>query len=134
MAILNIYDNQGNLIEIPAIKGPTGATGTNGKSGMWTGYETQDEFDGADYATWLSEAVTSFSAADRIRADAANTNLNKYINENEHWLKFVDPPFAGSADIRSEVETVIPLIFTGSTTVDGAIKEMYSKLKDYVRK
>ena len=108
--------------------------GANGVSGMWAGYEKQEDFEDSDYATWLSEAVTSFSAADRIRADAANTNLNKYINESEGWLKFVDPPFAGSADIRSEVETVIPLIFTGSKTVDGAIKEMYSKLKDYVRK
>ena len=67
--------------------------GTNGVSGMWNHYQEQEDFDGEDYATWLSDADSSFNMADRIRADAANTNLNKYNNEKEGWVKFVDPAF-----------------------------------------
>ena len=107
--------------------------GSNGLSGMWKGYESQDAFDGEDYASWLNDAAESFNMVDRIRADAANTNLNKYVNDSEGWLKFVDPPFPGSADIREAVASIPPWIFTNTKTPDEAIKAMYAQLSDYVR-
>ena len=107
--------------------------GADGLSGMWKGYNEKEEFDGEDYATWLSDADSSFNMADRIRADAANTNLNKYINASEGWVKFVDPPFPGSADIRDTVASIPPWVFTGQRTIDQAISSVYATLSDYVR-
>ena len=107
--------------------------GADGTSGMWKGYETQEDFVDEDYATWLAESDVSFNLVDQIKADAAKTNLNKYTKESEGWIKFVDPPFPGSADIREAVASIPPWVFTGQRTIDQAISETYQKLSDYVR-
>ena len=61
------------------------------------------------------------------------TDLDYYINDTDNWIKFVDPPFAGSANVREAVASITPWIFTGQRTIDNAISEMYSVLSDYVR-
>jgi multiple sugar transport system substrate-binding protein len=105
--------------------------GEDGVAGMWANYH--DEFDGTDYATWLDEARNSLSDTDIIRAETAEINLDYYIDEAENWIKFIDPPFAGSANVREAVASITPWIFTGERTVDNAIREIYSVLSDYVR-
>lgn len=107
--------------------------GPDGTSGMWANYD-EEEFEGTDYATWLDEASSSLSTTDRIRAQTAQVNLDTYVNPSEGWTKFVDPPFSGSADIRREVASITPWVFTGTKTPDVAIKDIYSTLSDYVRK
>ena len=69
-----------------------------------------------------------------IRAETADINLEYYTKDSEKWIKFVDPPFAGSATIRNEVASITPWVFTGQRTIDAAIKEIYAKLSEYVRK
>lgn len=104
--------------------------GADGHSGMWA--NAGDDFD--DYATWLSEAQESMNSATRIRAQTAEVNLNHYVNADEHWIKFVDAPFSGSAQIRNEVAAITPWVFRGEYTPQGAIDAIYAKLSTYVRK
>ena len=107
--------------------------GTDGKAGMWANYDA-DLYEDGDYATWLAEAKESLSTTDIIRAETADINLEYYTKDSENWIKFVDPPFAGSATIRNEVASITPWVFTGQRTIDAAIKEIYAKLSEYVRK
>ena len=107
--------------------------GPDGTAGMWANLD-EDLYDGEDYATWLRDAKESYSNTDKIRANTAEINLDYYINDSENWVKFIDPPFAGSATIREEVASITPWVFTGQRTIDGAIKEIYANLSDYVRK
>ncbi len=104
------------------------------EGGMWANVVKDSEFYEEDYATWLEQARESLSTTDMIRAETADVNLNHYIDEAKGWVKFVDAPFSGSADIREAVASIPPWIFTGQRTIDKAISEMYSKLDDYVRK
>ena len=104
------------------------------EGGMWANVVKDSEFYEEDYATWLEQARESLSTTDMIRAETADVNLKHYIDEAKGWVKFVDAPFSGSADIREAVASIPPWIFTGQRTIDKAISEMYSKLDDYVRK
>ena len=104
------------------------------QGGMWANIDPKGEFFEEDYTSWLQQANESLSNTDLIRAAAANVNMDHYIKDGEGWIKFIDPPFSGSATIRNTVATIPPYIFTGSKTVDGAISYIYSVLSDYVRK
>ena len=104
------------------------------EGGMWANIDPQSEFYGEDYSSWLEEARESISTTDLIRAETADVNLNYYIKDSENWIKFVDAPFSGSADIREKVASIPPWVFTGSKTPDEAIKEIYAQMSDYVRK
>ena len=107
--------------------------GKDGVAGMWANVDPKGEFADGDYATWLAEAKESASTSDIIRAETADINLEYYINDSENWVKFVDPPFAGSATIREEVASITPWVFSGTRSIDDAIKEIYAKLSDYTR-
>ncbi|MBO7615232.1 MAG: hypothetical protein J6T15_05995 [Bacilli bacterium] len=104
---------------------------TAGK-GMWKGYDDDKYF---DYATWRSEASTAISTSDRIKAQTADVNINYYINKglSDKWVKFVDPAFAGSSDIRDAVAAIPQFIFTKQYGVDDAIKNVSETLRDYWR-
>ena len=104
------------------------------EGGMWANMDKNGDFYGEDYTAWLEEARASLSTTDVIRAETADVNLNHYIKNGENWIKFVDPPFPGSAKIREEVASITPWVFTGSKSIDNAIKDMYATLSDYVRK
>ena len=104
------------------------------EGGMWANVVKDSEFYEEDYASWLEQARDSLSTTDVIRAETADVNLKHYIDDAKGWVKFVDAPFSGSADIREAVASIPPWIFTGQRTIDKAISEMYSKLDDYVRK
>lgn len=102
------------------------------KSGMWKGY---DESEFQDYVTWKNEAINSFSMADKIKAQTANINIDYYTNStlNKKWEKFIDQPFAGSADVRDVVASIPPYVFNGEKTAQEAINYVYDNLADYVR-
>lgn len=108
--------------------------GDDGTSGMWAHAEENDDYDGVDYATWLEEAKDSPSTTDQIKAETAEVNLNYYVKDGENWIKFVDPPFPGSASVREEVATIPPTVFYNRQTIDEAIEELYGNLHSYVRK
>ena len=103
------------------------------EGGMWANILPTSDFADEDYTSWLEAARESASTTDLIRAETADVNLKHYIKSGENWIKFVDPPFSGSAVIREEVASITPWVFTNSRTIDAAIKEMYAKLSDYVR-
>ncbi|MBO7574166.1 MAG: hypothetical protein J6T25_05270 [Bacilli bacterium] len=104
------------------------------EGGMWANIDPQGDFYEEDYTSWLEQAKESYSTTDLIRAGAAMVNLDYYTKDSANWIKFIDPPFSGSADIRETVASIPPSIFTGERTVDGAIKYFYSLMNDYVRK
>jgi len=103
------------------------------EGGMWANIEEKGIFHGEDYSTWLSQARESLSTTDIIRAETADVNLNSYIKEGEGWVKFVDAPFSGSADIREAVASIPPWVFTNTKSPADAVKAMYAQLSDYVR-
>ena len=103
------------------------------EGGMWANLDPKGAFVDEDYSTWLEAARESLSTTDLIRAETADVNLNSYIKDGEGWIKFVDAPFSGSADIREAVASIPPWVFTGKYSPDEAIKQMYLQLKDYVR-
>ena len=104
--------------------------GDDGTSGMWAG--ASDDYQ--DYATWLTESKYSINMADQIRGQTAQMNISNYVNDEEGWVKFVDAPFSGSADIRNEVASITPWVFGGEKTPKEAIDAIYAKLSSYVRK
>ena len=104
------------------------------EGGMWANLDSKSAFADEDYSTWLEQARESLSTTDLIRAETADVNLNSYIKDGENWIKFVDAPFSGSADIREAVASMAPWVFTNKYTPDQAIKEMYAQLSDYARK
>lgn len=96
MAILKIRDNNGNITEIPAIKGDTGATGKSAyayaKDGGYTGTEEEFEKAIADLAGesipeyWLEELET--------KADAIQTAMEKAGRNKSAFLWYTDAHWA----------------------------------------
>ena len=103
------------------------------EGGMWANLDPKGVFVDEDYSSWLEQAKQSLNTTDQIKADTADVNLNHYIKDGESWVKFVDPPFSGSADIREKVAAITPWVFTGQKTIDEAINEIYAQLDGYVR-
>ena len=101
-------------------------------AGMWKGYD-EDKYQ--DYASWRSESSVSINEADRIKAQTADVNINHYINKglSNKWVKFIDPAFAGSSDIRDKVGTIPGYIFTKQYSVSDAITHVSEELRDYWR-
>ena len=63
-------------------------------------------------------ASTNVNAADKSKIDSAIVNSVEYGDASKGWIKFVDPGFVGSSDIREQVDTVFPILFYGK---DGEI-------------
>lgn len=109
------------------------SAGADGLAGMWANYD-RDTFEGGDYVSWFNEASDPLAGtADKIKAEAAKVNLDHYINSEKNWVKFVDPPFPGSATIREEVASIPQAVFYNTSSPADAIRSVYSKLSDYVR-
>ncbi|MPN27257.1 hypothetical protein SDC9_174687 [bioreactor metagenome] len=115
---------------------PSSSFAENG--GMWVGPGTSDW---EDYSTWISGALVG-SESEKIRAQTAQVNINYYVNDSENWTKFVDTPFAGSADIRNVVTSGPGYVFLETygtkgnvaSIIDGALNALYASLADYVKK
>ena len=99
------------------------------QGGMWANYD--EEF--IDYDSWLEEAVDSPSEAEKIKGQAALINRNYYVNPDEHWTKFVDQPFAGSAAVRNAVANIPGYLLTEDMTAQAAIDKCLSSLKDFIK-
>ena len=109
--------------------------------GMWKGY-AEGYY---NYDEWYQEAISEVGGKDAIKAQAAKANLDHYVNTSENWYKFVDNPFAGSADVRDTCGTIIPSVIAlsasqyGSTetaqkaAVKSILDTIYSKLSSYVK-
>lgn len=106
--------------------------------GMWNGGNNED-WD--DYATWVDNAKVG-SSAESIRAQTAQVNLDYYVNTAEQWTKFVDTPFAGSADIRNVVSSGPGYIFyeqkgtkgNVQSIISASLDALYGSLQDYVKR
>lgn len=110
------------------------------QGGMWVGGNV-DEY--SDYETWVVDASASTaSSAEQIRSQTARVNTEYYVKPSENWTKFVDVPFAGSADIRESVKSGPGYIFyeefgtkgNVSSIIDGALDKLYDILRDYVKR
>lgn len=75
--------------------------------------------------------------------EAAKVNEDNYMKATEQWTKFVDPGFMGSSIIRSEVGTIMGIVFKNLVleqqgkaykTVDEILQESYNRLGTYVKK
>ncbi len=80
--------------------------------------------------------TTSASKSDFSKIGAAKVNANIYGDPANGWIKFVDPGFVGSADIREQIETVFPMLFYGrdgvQMTSQAIINYNYSQLSRFV--
>jgi multiple sugar transport system substrate-binding protein len=81
-------------------------------------------------------AATNVNASDKSKIDSAKVNANFYGNASENWIKFVDPGFVGSSDIREQVDTVFPILFYGrdgsTLTAQEVLNFVQSNLSRYV--
>ncbi|MCH3977169.1 MAG: extracellular solute-binding protein [Bacilli bacterium] len=67
--------------------------------------------------------------------NAAQLNVDVYDAEDSSWVKFVDPGFYGSSEIRSAVSNIVPRVFNDEgATVDGVLADVLTTLKPYIKK
>lgn len=103
----------------------------NGQFAADTGYyPTCDySYNSDGYQEYLDSTVKSDT--DKLRLASAEVNNNEYV-EN-HWNKFVDPGFRGSADIREQVELIPGYLMTNTYDVQGTIDAIYRTISDYIK-
>lgn len=81
-------------------------------------------------------ASTNVNASDKSKIDSAIVNANEYGDLTKGWIKFVDPGFVGSSDIREQVDTVFPILFYGKDgemlTAQEVLDFVQSNLSRYV--
>ena len=108
----------------------------NGDFAAATGYFPSCEY--SEESEVYRDFVTRVpnGSADKAAQEATVVNTEHYVNDEEGWTKFVDPPFVGSAMIRNAVDTAMDYLFDGDEgrmTPDGVISYYYQSLRDYVR-
>lgn len=84
------------------------------------------------YQEFLNEKVENLSAQDRGVRKVAEFNDNVYMKAENNWIKFTDPAFVGSDDIRKQVEFVFPYLFNDKNTPERAIQRVITNLSAYV--
>lgn len=91
----------------------------------YTDYKLYTDFLAADGGT-VGEIATR---------DTANLQSEVYTNEelDEPWIKFVDPAFIGSSQVRAEVEYAMGYLFDGDTP-EKVMEKLLAKLGSYVDK
>jgi len=81
-------------------------------------------------------ASEDVGASDKSKIDSAIVNNTFYGNPSEAWIKFVDPGFVGSSDIREQVDSVFPVLFYGrdgvTLTTQEVLDYIQSNLVKYV--
>jgi ABC-type glycerol-3-phosphate transport system substrate-binding protein len=90
------------------------------------------------YTSFLNGDSTNYTPGDRAVQDTAILNNDFYLSSDEAWIKFVDPGFVGSSQIRDEVAFIIGKVFYGDQgrpiTAQQAIEAAYSRLSSFVEK
>ena len=84
------------------------------------------------YTTYLTNPLST--PKDKINQDAANINNTIYTGKNTGWVKFTDPGFRGSSDIRTQIGYIPGYIFNKEyNTLQDMLNSVLAKLSDYVR-
>jgi len=90
------------------------------------------------YTEFLEGDSTNYTTGAKSVLDTAILNNDIYLDASESWIKFVDPGFVGSSQIRDEVGFIIGKIFYGDEskpiTAQEAIDQAYSRLSKFVQK
>lgn len=90
------------------------------------------------YTTFLNGDNTNYTPGDKSVQATAILNNDIYLDDAEAWIKFVDPGFVGSSQIRDEVAFIIGKVFYGDEgkpiTAQQAIDQAYSRLSKFVQK
>jgi hypothetical protein len=73
-------------------------------------------------------------ASDKSKIDSALVNNSFYGNPLESWIKFVDPGFVGSSDIREQVDSVFPVLFYGRDGVPLTTQEVLDFIQSNLTK
>lgn len=95
---------------------------------------TQTQLDSPLYQAYIN--TTDDSASNLSKIGAAKVNSNVYGDSQYNWVKFVDPGFVGSSDIREQIATVFPMLFFGrdgnQLTPEEIVAYNYSQLSRYI--
>lgn len=97
--------------------------------GSWEGVEEEDF---PDYHTWYLDSLDSANMTESIKAQTAGINYDYYVKDTEHWTKFVDQPFPGSAAIRLGVANIPKYVLIDKMTPQAAINKALESLRDYI--
>lgn len=86
-----------------------------------------------EYQNFLNGDTTNYTAKQVSVLGTAITNNDDYMDAEKEWIKFVDPAFVGSSQIRDEVSYIIGKVLQGITP-QKAIDEAYGRLGNYIEK
>lgn len=106
----------------------------NGKFAADTGYfPTCTKAITSDaYVEYLNNPLST--ATDKANQAAANINNDTYSNSETGWVKYTDPGFRGSSDVRTQVGYIPGYIFNEEfPSIQAVIDHVVSKLKDYIK-
>lgn len=119
MAILKIRDNNGNIIEIPAIQGPKGDTGDPGESIGIADYEAGDDYTTVAFTNGDVIQIPSGVGIKNIRLTKESTTGNTYEIEltNGQSYDFVAP--AGPTGKTGADGTSVTVSKVSESTEDG---------------
>jgi ABC-type glycerol-3-phosphate transport system substrate-binding protein len=80
--------------------------------------------------------ASEVNSNDKSKIDSAKVNANFYGQASQNWIKFVDPGFVGSSDIREQLDTAFPILFYGRDgtvlTAQEVLDYLQSNLTRYV--
>ncbi len=104
--------------------------------GIDTGYfpVTKTAQEGDTYSDFLNgdpEAL-NYTSGQKIVQDSAILNNDTYMDDDADWIKFADPGFVGSSDVRLEVGYIMGKVFTQNMDPQRALNEAYARLSKYV--
>jgi hypothetical protein len=106
----------------------------NGRFAADTGYfpTCTTAINSEDYQEYLNNPLSS--ATDLANQAAARINNEIYSNESTGWVKYTDPGFRGSSDVRTQVGYIPGYIFNEEyATIQEVIDAVVGKLKDYIK-
>lgn len=89
------------------------------------------------YQDFLASTEALNDPVERAYREGAQLNNEHYMKSSENWIKFVDPGFPGSADIRRKTASIIEgVINNSSKSIDTILQEIYNDadLVKFVRK
>lgn len=87
-----------------------------------------------EYQNFLNGDTSNYTPKEKAVFDTAVINNDFYMDPSQNWIKFVDPAFAGSSQIRDEVSYIIGKIIQEGLTPQQAINEAYGRLGNFIPK
>jgi ABC-type glycerol-3-phosphate transport system substrate-binding protein len=104
-----------------------------------TGYYpcSRSAYESQDYENFLTEAdrlpaSEAYASPTRVAyREGSKINSEHYMSSSEGWVKFVDPAFPGSSDLRKAVKPILSTIFksVASGAADSAYAAKLNELK-----